>query len=65
MSSVSVCEGERESLPPATAAAHSFHGNVGLYGNFWLAPTEKEREMRGRKRGGEDVEVSAEKERQE
>lgn len=50
MSSVSVCARERKSAAAAAAAAaaHSFHGNVGthlgLYGNFWLAPTEKERE---------------------
>ena len=44
-----VCEREGKSAAAAAAAAaHSFHGNVGthlgLYGNFWLAPTEKERE---------------------
>ena len=41
--SVYVCEREFAAAA-AAASAHSFHGNVGthlgLYGNFWLAPTE-------------------------
>lgn len=38
---------ERKSFAAATAAAYSFHGNTGLYGNVWLAPTEREWELRG------------------
>lgn len=45
-----VCERERMSA----VAAHSFHSNVethlGLHGNLWLAPTEREKGMWGRKR---------------